>query len=221
MNLPANQLPEMQRIVRLVQQIQECENLTEFDAIKLPFELVQLAITLWKSTFTAEVLQQVADADLDTLEAWAIALRKTLDAQLEILHYWLPQMENVPPKMREKIGDRLASIQEIANEKSRLLKSAQNLFNREEELRQKSEELQNLKEKEKQLQKIDAELKQTNLESFRQSLEFDAAALEPKKRELTSLQRQKEELDDQIAALEHQQTALREEIRPLQNKNLC
>jgi chromosome segregation ATPase len=220
MNLPANQIQEIKRIIRLTKQIQECENLTEFDTIKLPFELVQLAISLWNATFTSEVLQQVADADLDTLEAWAIALRKTLDAQLEVLNNWLPQMDNlsVPPKMRHNISDRVQSIQQIANEKSQVLKSAKSLFEREEELQEKSEELQKLKEKEKELQKIDAELKETDIDNLRKSIECKAAYLEPQKQQLASLQRQKEELDDQIAALENQQNALREEIEYWQSR---
>ncbi len=224
MNLLPEQQQEMQqeiqRVIRLIQQFQLSKNFTEFDTIKLPFELVELGVILWKMSFTAEILQQVADTDSDTLEAWAIALRKTLDIQLEVLNNWLPHLEelSVPPKMRDKINNGFASIQKITQEKSQLLESAKILFDQEAELLQKSQELQNLKQKEKRLQKIEIELKETDINNLQEALESQAAYLEPQKQKLTSLQRQKVELDDRITALEHQQTTLREEIEYWQSR---
>ena len=65
MNLLPEQQQEMQqeiqRVIRLIQQFQLSKNFTEFETIKLPFELVELGVILWKMSFTAEILQQVAD----------------------------------------------------------------------------------------------------------------------------------------------------------------
>ena len=215
-----NKKYNIETITKLLQQIQQNHSLTEFDTIKLPFELVNATLSLWESTFPPEVLRQLTGDDTDTLDAWAIAMTQTLNTQLEILNSWLPHLTTlpIPPTIKQKISDRIASINQIANDKSKLLQSTGELLHQEKQLRQKADELGSLKEKARHLQQIQAELQATNLETLRQSILAQAAALEPQQQVLKSLQQQKAELDDQIAALQRQQTTLTDEITYWQSR---
>lgn len=209
-----NQQHDLETITALVREIESSQNLREFETIKLPLELVEAGISLWESSFHPEVLKQIANLDPETLEAWAIALSKTLQTQLEILQSWLPHFSTlpIPTTLKQKISDRTASIEQIASEKSQLLQSSADLLSQEEKLQQDNAELQKLKDKLKQLEAIKTELQNTNLNDLQQSINEQTAALEPQQKNLRSLQQQKADLDDQIAALQRQQTALKEEI---------
>jgi DNA repair exonuclease SbcCD ATPase subunit len=208
------------KINQLIQQIQQANNLVEFETIELPFQLVEAGIQLWESTYSPEVLRQIASTDTDTLDAWAIALAATLQTQLELLNTWLPHLATlpVPPTLKQKISDRISSLSQIANEKSQLLTEAASLFNQEQQLRRDADDLQNLKQQAKELQQIQSELQATNLESLRQALTTLAFALEPERLALEALQQQKAQLDDQIAALQQQQARLLEEINYLRSR---
>ena len=94
--MESNQKYDLTETTRLLQQIQQCQNLIDFQDIGLPFELVDAVLNLWKSSFNPEVLEQLASEDADTLEAWAIACSRTLKTQVEILNYWLPQLITLP-----------------------------------------------------------------------------------------------------------------------------
>ncbi|HAZ48838.1 MAG TPA: hypothetical protein DDW76_14800 [Cyanobacteria bacterium UBA11369] len=209
-----NQQHDIEAINVLLQQIEQSRNLREFETIKLPFELVQAGMSLWESTFHPEVFRQLAGADPETLEAWAIALSQTLNIQLEILNFWLPHLTTlpIPTTLKQKISDRVASINQIANDKSKLIQSAANLLEQEEKLQQSNSELQSLKEKVRQLQEIQTELEATNLDNLQEFITTQTAALEPQQKKLRSLQQQKADLDDHIAALERQQAILKQEI---------
>lgn len=215
-----NQQHDIETISVVLQQIEESENLREFETIKLPLELVQAGMSLWESTFYPEVLRQLAGADPETLEAWAIALSQTLNTQLEILNSWLPHLTTlpIPTTLKQKIGDRTSAIGQIAKDKSRLLQSAANLLEQEEKLDKSNSELQSLKEKARQLQEIKTELEATNLDKLRAEIATQRAALEPEQEKLRSIQQQKAELDDQISALQRQQSILKEEINYWQSR---
>jgi len=215
-----NQQHDIEAITVVLQQIQESQNFREFDTIQLPLELVQAGMSLWESTFYPEVLRQLAGADPETLNAWAIALSQTLNMQLEILNSWLPHLTTlpIPTTLKQKIDDRTSAINQIANDKSKLLQSAANLLQQEEKLQQSNSELQSLKEKARQLQEIKTELEGTNLDNLRASITTQTAALEPSQQKLRSLQQQKAELDDQISALQRQQSILKEEINYWQSR---
>ncbi len=215
-----NQQQDLQTLKNLVQKIEQAISLSEFDTIKLPFELVAAGINLWESTFHPEVLGQLANVDPETLDAWAIALSKTLNTQLEILNSWLPHLNTlpVPITLKQKISDRTASIQQIANDKSQLIQSAANLLRQEQQLNEDNTNLQTLKEKARQLQEIQTALQETNLEDLRQAIATQSAELEPQREILKSLQQQKADLDEQIGALQRQQTTLKEEITYWQSR---
>ena len=215
-----NQQHDIEAITVVLQQIQESQNFREFETIKLPLELVQAGMSLWESTFYPEVLRQLAGADPETLNAWAIALSKTLNTQLEILNSWLPHLTTlpIPTTLKQKIDDRTSAINQIANDKSKLLQSAANLLQQEEKLQQSNSELQSLREKARQLQEIQTELEGTNLDNLRAEIATQKAALEPEQQKLRSLQQQKAELDDQISALQRQQSILKEEINYWQSR---
>lgn len=212
---------KLAEITRLLQEIQQCQNIIEFDNIKLPFELVETALSLWKSSFEPEVLRQLASADMDTLEAWAIACSQTLNTQLEILDSWLPHLTTlpIPATLKQKISDRTQKINQIAKDKSQLLQSSAELLSQEEQLHQQALELSNLQQKTRKLQEIKLQLQATNLESLRQSIAAQAAELEPQQQVLTSLQQQKSDLDDQICALQKQQATIRDEINYWQSRH--
>ena len=215
-----NQQHDIEAITIVLQQIQESQNFREFETIKLPLELVQAGMSLWESTFYPEVLRQLAGADPETLNAWAIALSKTLNTQLEILNSWLPHLTTlpIPTTLKQKIDDRTSAINQIANDKSKLLQSAANLLQQEEKLQQSNSELQSLREKARQLQEIQTELEGTNLDKLRAEIATQKAALEPEQQKLRSLQQQKAELDDQISAMQRQQSTLKEEINYWQSR---
>ncbi len=210
----------IEKINQLIQQIQQANNLVEFETIELPFQLVEAGIQLWESTYPPEVLRQLASTDTDTLDAWAIAIAATLQTQLELLNNWLPHLVSlpVPPALKQKISARIDSLSETAFRKSQLLTSATTLLNQEQQLRRDASELQNLKQKAKELQQMKAQLQATNLTSLRQAIATQAFALEPERLALESLQQQKAQLDDQIAALQQQQARLLDEINYLRSR---
>lgn len=209
-----NQQQDIEAITVLLQQIQGSQNLIEFETIKLPLELVKAGTILWESTFHPEVFRKLASADPETLEAWAIALSQTLNTQVEILNSWLPHLTTlpIPTTLKQKIGDRTSSINQIASDRSKLLQSAASLLQQEAQLQQDNSQLQDLKEKVKQLEKIQAEVAATNLEQLQADITAQTAAIEPEYQKLRSIQQQKADVDDQIAALQRQQTMLKEEV---------
>jgi DNA repair exonuclease SbcCD ATPase subunit len=218
--MQSNQKYDLEEITRLLRQIQQCENLLEFESIKLPFELVEATLSLWESSFHPRGLQQLASTDTDTLEAWAIAFSQTLNTQVEILNSWLPDLTTlpIPTTLKQKISDRTQKINQIAKDKSQLLQSSAELLSQEEQLHQQALELENLQHQVNKLQQIKVQLQATNLESLQQSISTQSAELEPQYQVLTSLQQQKSDLDEQIAALQRQQAILRDEINYWQSR---
>ncbi|MDR9893014.1 hypothetical protein G7B40_000240 [Aetokthonos hydrillicola Thurmond2011] len=199
---------------RIESEIQTEQGLRDFDTIELPFKLVEAGIDFWTAIYSPEVLRQLANADPDTLDAWAIALSQTLNRQFIVLNNWLPHLSTLPitPTLKQKISDLIAEINQISSEKSQLLQSATELFNQEQKLHSDTEELSQLRQKDAELKTIQAELQSVDLDSFRQEITNQSATLEPKATELKQLQQQKAEIDSQIMALQQQQAVLEGEI---------
>ncbi|OKH41611.1 hypothetical protein NIES2101_34040 [Calothrix sp. HK-06] len=210
---------DIEIIATLLTQLKQSQSLTEFETIKLPFELVQAMLPLWNS-FDSQTLQNLANTDVDALEAWAIALSQTLNTQLETLDSWLPHLTTlpIPVTLKQKINDRIKSIAQTINNKSELLSSSKQLLQLEEELYEKAQEFEALKNKVKNLQVIKNELQDTNLEKLQQDILIKSTTLKPQYIILKDLQQKKADLDEQINALQLQQTTLSEEINYWQSR---
>lgn len=206
--------PQLEKIIFLLRKIEQAQSLVEFETIQLPFELVEMSLNLWQTLFQPEVFRQLVSGDTETLEAWAIALAKTLATQLNILDTWVPQLSTfpVPASLQQKICDRVESLRTIAQERSQILQHSTHLFNQDFQLRQDAADLQALKAQANQLQLLETGLQATNLDHLRQSIAEQTAKIEPERQILLSLQQQKADLDEQIHALQRQQGILREEI---------
>lgn len=206
--------------LNLIEQIKTCQNLLEFDHISLPFELIQSLFEDCQLTFTPEVLQKLSETEPETLEAWAIALSKTLATQLELLNSWQALLDSLTlsANLKQRISDRNQSLKTLITEKSELLKSAHLILSQEQQIIQETQELKTLKSKIQQLTTLEAKLQTTNLEQLRKTIAEKSAQLEPQQQILTDLQQQKTQLDDQIAALQQQQTLLKEEITYWQSR---
>lgn len=164
-----------------IDQIKRIKNLLEFETIELPFQLVEEGIRLWESLYSPESLQQLAETDPDTLDAWAIALSQTLQNQLDLLNRWQSSLGTlpIPPLLKQKIEDRIQKLSQIAQEKSRLFQELTPLLQQEQQLQKEAEELSVLKEKEKALQQIQADLKEIDLERLRKSISSQVTNIKP------------------------------------------
>ena len=209
-----NHIQNLDEISQLMQEIRQAESLLEFETIELPLQLVAAVIKLWSEIFSPEVLRQLANADTDTLDAWAIALYQTLQTQLTVLNNWLPHLSTlpVPATLKQKIESSIRELSQIATEKSQLLVSAATLLRQEQQLKLEATELKNLKQKARELEQIQTELQATNLENLREAIATQSAILEPEKQTIASLQRQKSDLDEEIAVLQQQKARLEDEI---------
>jgi len=212
------------KINKVLQQIQsdiqKDPGLQDFETIELPFKLVEAGINLWAALYSPQVLRHLADADADTLDAWAIALSQTLNKQLAVLNNWLPHLSTLPisPTLTQRITTSTAEIQEINTKKSQLLQAATELFNQEQELRTQEQELRLLQQKEVDLTKIQNELHLVDLGDLRDKIATLSVTLEPLARELEQLQQQKAEIEEQVLALKQQQIILESEIEGQKHK---
>jgi hypothetical protein len=183
----AELIAKIDKIVKKIESNAETERgLLDFDAIKLPFQLVSAAIALWEATYSPDALRQLASNDSETLEAWAIALSQTLNTQLKVLNNWLPHLSTlpIPPKLQEKIRDSNTEIEQISRNKSRLLQVTGELFDREQQLRSDAAELSQLRQKDRELKAIETELQFVDLARFQQEITTQSALIEPKAKEL-------------------------------------
>lgn len=82
-------------LIKIAQRLPHGEVL-DYDHIELPFELVKIALKLWENFYPPELLENLANSDPDTLDAWAIALSQTLSQQLSLLDTWDEFGEKAP-----------------------------------------------------------------------------------------------------------------------------
>ncbi|MEC4816502.1 MAG: hypothetical protein SAK29_25035 [Scytonema sp. PMC 1069.18] len=212
---------DIKKITQIAEEIKQAESLLDFETIVLPFQLSEAGIKLWEKVFSPEVLKTVANTDTDTLSAWAIALRQTLNTQLDILNNWLPVLTTtpIPPKLAQRINECIQLIYHTAQDKAQLLAQAGALLSEEEELRHCRDEFTQLQQKAKELEEIQSLLEPVNMEALRKEIAEKEASLKPETQELTTLQQQRAVVEEQIFSLKQQQAVLKSEIEYLQSRH--
>jgi hypothetical protein len=216
-----DKIEKIQQILqRLTAAINSNSGLQGFDSVEIPFQLTQACIQLWTDCFSIPILQNLSNTDPDTLEAWAIALNTTLQVQLGILNQWMPLLgvPCLPPKLQEKAEQRTSELEQIANQKSALLKAAPNLLAQEKELRHAAIELSGLRAKFQELRAIEADICATDLAKLQAEVRQKESDVLPQKQILDQLYEQKANIETQIDCLHQQQKILESEI---EEQKLC
>jgi len=221
----------LDQIVKLIEQIQyqvrhpdketlSMTSLYQFEAISLPFQLVQEAIALCAAVFPPESLGEIATTDEESINAWAIALMQTLQDELTLVEHWQPQLAPLPlpSALKEKIRERTVQLQQIRQQHSEILQSTASLFAAEAQLRQDAQALQQLKKKAKLLKAIKTELQTTDLNALREQISRETEAIAPQRQELETLKQQKTQLETELTSLEQQRATFHSQIHYLQQK---
>lgn len=213
---------ECHTLADLLEQLQQTENVLDFDSIELPFQLANATYALWRSLFSPETLQHLGDCDPDTLDAWAIALMQTLQAQQELLQTWLPLLARfpVPPKIQQRLRDTETQLQEMYRQKSQLLESVATLLSQEQRLQKAGEELQQLQQRQQALQQIQTKLEQTDLEQLKQELDERAQKLDPQHQVIAELEGEIAATNEQLTALQDQNNRLTFELETLRQRQV-
>ena len=207
------------KINQIITKIQESLHLREFETVELPFKLVDAAWELMAFAYPPQQLQQLADADPDTLDAWGLALAATMEMQLQIVGKWQQQLTSLPlPEgLKAKITDGYDKLGEIAANTSQFMADFDQLLRQEKQLKDAQEEFHRLQQTAAELQQIQTELETGNMEQLRGEIATLAAAIEPQRETLASLQEQKGELTAEMAALKQQKERLMEGINYLKS----
>ncbi|MBO1348312.1 MAG: hypothetical protein EBE86_013385 [Hormoscilla sp. GUM202] len=210
-----------QTLERIAVAINSDSGLQDFDKIEIPFQLTQACMELWTDCFSIPMLQNLANDDPETLEAWAIGLNSTLQVQLGILNQWMPFLStSLPPNLRQRAEKRTAELEQLAKEKFALLQAVPNLLERETELHKQGAELDALRAKVNELQTIEAEVSATDLPSLRAEVDRKERDLLPAKETIVQLQQQKADLETEIGFLHIQQQSLKREIESQEERKL-
>jgi chromosome segregation ATPase len=221
------------RITKLIHQIQYpttlhpeeealgITSLHQFEMIERPFQLIQAGIELCATVFAPESLAEIARADEESINAWAIACLQTLQTQLRLLELWQPQLASLPlpEALKQQIGDRAIQLQQIAEQQSQLLQSTGTLLSQEAQLRQDAKALQQLKKKAKVLKAIKTELQTTDLDTLRDRISLQEEAIGPQHQALETLKQHKAQLDRECDSLQQQRTTLAAQINHLQQRH--
>jgi len=203
-----------QTLERLIVAVKSDCGLQDFDTVEIPFQLTQACIQLWTDCFSISMLQNIANDDSDTLEAWVIALNTTLQVQLGILNQWMPLLSapSLPPNLGKKAAHRTAELERITTEKSVLIQAAPKLLAQETELRKAAAELSTLRAKINELQGIEADVNATDLTTLQAQVRQKENDWLPQKQTIERLHQQKADLDTQITSLHQQREILESEI---------
>ncbi|GAB4301407.1 MAG: hypothetical protein Fur0025_41590 [Oscillatoriaceae cyanobacterium] len=205
------------KINQIITNIEQSPNLGEFETVELPFKLVDAAWELMAFAYPPQQLQQLADADPDTLDAWGLALAATMEMQLQIMGKWQQQLTSLPlpDGLKAKITDGYDKLGEIAANTSQLMADFDSLLRQEKQLKEAQAELHSLQQTAAELQQIQTELETGNMEQLRLEIASLEAALAPERETLASLQQQKGELTAEMSALKQQKERLMEAINYL------
>ena len=211
----------LDKIINLAQDLQNISNVLDYEQIEKPLTLAQSILELGHKLFSNENLEQLAEQDPDTLDTWAIALKQTLEIELNLLNSWLNILtySDVPEPWKENIQERSQQIQEIDLQKTNILTETQNLISKENNLKQDFKELQELQQKIVELTEIEQELQQHNLDKLRQEVKEKTDSLIPQQEQLHQLQDEKADIEAQIEALQQQKQKIDQEIDSLKNQD--
>jgi hypothetical protein len=81
-------------LIKIAQRLPD-QDVWDYDYIDLPFKLVQIALELWGNLYPPEVLENLANSDPDTLDAWANSLSPKLSDNNSLC--WIPGNLILPP----------------------------------------------------------------------------------------------------------------------------
>lgn len=192
----------IEKIKKITQAIETSNNLLDFDNIELPFQLLNAIISLLDQTFCDVTLNTLGIRDSDSLDAWAIALHQSLPNQLTLLNRWqnylnnLSEDDSIPPKLREKIDDKMKEIDQIYAQKSQLTQQYEQLFKQEETLRENKRKLTDLELKLQELTIIEKELNRTDLTKLQEEVRLKQETITPKREQLDKLTQEKKEVEN-------------------------
>lgn len=219
MNSPSHTSPQ-QQLSQLLQQLQTTETVLDFDNIQLPFQITDTSYQLWRSLFSEENLQKLAQDAPETLDAWAIALMKSLQKQQELLQIWLPLLANlpIPEKLKAKIQENNERLQSQFTEQSQICQAAGELLQQEQQLRQQAAELENLRHRQQELETIQQQVANIDWQQWRQNIETQAEQIEPQKQSLQELQQKQTEIENYLTALKNQRQNLEQDLEIWQNR---
>ena len=211
----------LDKIINLAQDLQNISNVLDYEQIEKPLTLAQSILELGHKLFSNENLEQLAEQDPDTLDTWAIALKQTLEIELNLLNSWLNILtySDVPEPLKEKIQETSQQIQEIDLEKTKILTETKNLISKENNLKQDFKELQELQQKIVKLTEIEEELQQHNLDQLRQEVKEKTESVIPQQEQLHQLQDEKANIEAEIEALQQQKQQIDQEIDSLKNQD--
>ncbi len=187
----------LNKINQIIQQLESTDNLLDFETVELPFELLKAVVALLESTFSPEALQKEVADNAETIDAWAIAFHQSLTYQLTVINTWRQQLSQLPlpPKLIEKIEDKVRQIYQIHQEEALLL-------GQEITLRQRAKELDELRQKVTELASIEQEVNSVDLEQLKTEIEQRTVNIQPQYQQLQDLKQQKSALEDLLKYLE-------------------
>jgi DNA repair exonuclease SbcCD ATPase subunit len=211
---------DLTQLTQFIEQLQRAENPAAYEYIEILFGILGNSLKVCQRIYTSQVLSQWLADDADSMDGFAIALRTSLNIELDIFAEWKPILEasSVPIGIRNKINSTAEEINKIANSKSELLKNAGDLLSQEEKLQHDANAYETLKQKIQELSEIQRQLGIVNLEELRQTIAQQEAEYTPKYEEFGNLQSQKEELNSKIRILDEQQELLKQELEELRSK---
>lgn len=188
--------------------------LDNFENIKIPFQLTQISMELWKDCFSSDMLRNLSHQDPETIEAWIIGVNSNLRTFLAVLNQWWPLLDStsIGPNLVQKTTERRKQLKTIEQQISVLVEASQSLFNQEQNLRNSATELSELKHKINELKTIEAHLKNYNIVELRAEVQEKEQKLIPQKQTLEELRMKKSALDQEINLIQQQQTNLTREI---------
>ncbi|TVQ45037.1 MAG: hypothetical protein EA365_08900 [Gloeocapsa sp. DLM2.Bin57] len=209
---------ELKKIKQLIAGIENSKNLTEFQSIKLPLQLIQASFELSQCLMSPEIIQQISKEDEDSLDAWVITLSHILPMQNMIINTWLNQLKNlsIPISLVQKLANHHYFLEQIQEKHSRLLQSASQLLAQEEFLENQQQQYLQIQEKIQKLTLIESQLQGINVEALKAEIDQQADRIEPEAKKLAELQQKRFDLNKKIQELEEEKQKLDGEIEYLE-----